>query len=140
MRGKKNTEKDFWLLVDKTDSCWNWLGRLDKDGYGWWWFDDKNVRAHKHSMKLHGKEIKLPLISRHLCNNPKCVNPDHIVAGTQKENIKDQLDAGTFAKLKYDKELIDEIKLAYSKRGVSTRALSALYGVSKSQIHLYVKS
>lgn len=138
MRGKRNTEKDFWTWVDKTDTCWNWIGGKDYDGYGQWAWEGKNMRAHKFSMKLASREIPAGMISRHLCNNTSCVNPEHIVAGTQKENIQDQLLAGTFAKSKYEEILKERIRAEYAIGGMSTRKLAAKYGVSKSQVHLYV--
>jgi hypothetical protein len=140
MRGKKNTEEDFWLLVEKTEYCWNWIGRKDKDGYGNWFYEMKNIKAHRFSMKIAGKEIPDGMVSRHLCNNPSCVNTEHIVAGTQKENIRDQINAGTFSKLKYGKEIRDIIINEYKIGGISTRGLSKKYGVSKSQIHNWISN
>ena len=139
MRGIKNTIEDVWLQVEKTENCWLWTGNLDKDGYGVWWLDGKNVRAHRLISKIYGKEIKPPFVSRHLCHVRKCVNPDHIVQGTQRENVQDQLRLGTHSKLQYPDELIETIKTEYANTKTTTRRLAAKYGVSKTQVGYIVQ-
>ena len=140
MQGKKNTEEDFWVYVDKTEHCWNWTGGKDYDGYGQWAWGMKNIRAHRFSMKLAGKEIPAGMISRHLCNNPSCVNPEHIVAGTQKENIQDQIKAGTFSKTKYSQEKIKEVFDEYAAGGITLRELAVKHGMSKNTVFRYTRS
>ena len=139
MRGTKNTAEDVWSFVDKTGECWLWTGGLDKDGYGVWWLDGKNVRPHRLICKMYGKEIKQPFISRHLCHVRNCVNPDHIVPGTQKENVEDQLRLGTHSKLKYSDDLIEQIKTEYRNSKTTTRRLAEKYGVSKTQVGYIVQ-
>jgi len=129
----KNTPEDIWQHVKKTESCWLWTGGLDKDGYGRWWFEGKNVRAHRMIMNLAGKLIPPNMVSRHTCHVRNCVNPEHIIAGTQKENIHDQLMLGTHSKLKYSNEIIKQMRKEYAEKNVSQLALARKYGVSKSQ-------
>lgn len=89
------TEKQknkFWNKVEKTESCWNYIGYKDCDGYGIF-HAGKNYRAHRFSALIAGKDITKPII-RHLCHNPGCVNPDHLEAGTQHDNMHDMIQAG----------------------------------------------
>lgn len=137
-RGVQNTIETFWSYVNKSDYCWEWFGNTDKDGYGRFWWLGKNVRAHKFSKELSGYPIPDGMVSRHLCNNRICVNPDHIVAGTQRENIMDQLVAGTHSKLKYSDELVKTIRREYAAGGETTRSLAKKYSISKSQVYLIV--
>jgi hypothetical protein len=137
-RGIKNNIQDLWNFVDKSGECWIWLGRKDKDGYGEWWLDGKNVKAHRVAVELDGRKIEKPSISRHLCNQRNCVNPKHIVAGTQKENVQDQLRFGTHSRLKYSDEIIQKIKTEYAKGNISQRGLAEKYGLGKSQVGLIV--
>ena len=138
MQGVKNNIEDIWNLIEKTDKCWLWKGRLDKEGYGVWWFNGKNIRPHRLIMEINGLEIKPPKVSRHLCNVRHCVNPKHVIAGTQKENVQDQLRFGTHAGLKYSDDLVKQIREEYKKTKTSTRKLAEKYKISKSQAHLIV--
>jgi hypothetical protein len=79
----------FWAKADKTDSCWNWTASKDRDGYGVVWVGPgKSLKAHRVSATLSGKDMTKPVV-RHACHNPSCVNPDHLMTGTQADNIKD---------------------------------------------------
>jgi hypothetical protein len=89
----------FWKRVDKTDSCWMWIGSKNSRGYG-----NFNVRtsdqwmnylAHRLSWAIaNNQEVATHLVVRHGCDIPLCVNPDHLTIGTQKDNIRDAWDRG----------------------------------------------
>lgn len=138
MQGIRNTKDSVWDFVDKTNDCWMWKGRKDKDGYGVWWFEGKNVRAHRFIFEIHHGKIEKGKVCRHICNNPGCVNPFHISESTQKENIRDQLIRGTHSKLKYSEDLIKSIREEYSTGKTSTRKISQKYGVSKSHVNYII--
>jgi hypothetical protein len=138
MARKKNEIKDFWEKVEKTESCWLWTGDKDKDGYGRWWFEGRNFRAHRMSLMILGAKIQPEKIVKHNCHNPPCVNPEHLEISTQKENIADQLKRGTHSKLKYPDSVIESIIKDHEELGWGARKLSQKYGVSSSQVSLII--
>ena len=70
------------------NSCWIWLGSKDKDGYGKMSICKKDIRAHRFSFYIYWGFIKQKLIC-HSCDNPSCVNPNHLWIGTHKQNRRD---------------------------------------------------
>ena len=78
----------FWDKVEKTDSCWNWIGAKDKDGYGHFKLKDKNMATHRFVYELIKGKISHELEIDHLCRNRKCVNPNHMEPVTHKINIQ----------------------------------------------------
>ena len=77
----------FWRLVEKTETCWLWLGKKHKGGYGYFSGERKGIYAHRFSYELTNGPIPLGLTIDHLCRNTGCVNPEHLEAVTIRENI-----------------------------------------------------
>jgi hypothetical protein len=91
-----NMEQRFLSYVEKTDSCWLWTGGKC-NGYGIFWAD-KSFRAHRYSYTIYKEPIPVRMIIRHTCDNPSCVNPDHLLVGTSKQNSEDMVDRNRQAK------------------------------------------
>jgi len=78
-------------FFDKVDAlpngCWIWEGGIDKVGYGRFKVNGKLLGSHRFSYEINKSKIPEKMVLDHLCKNPSCVNPDHLEAVTQKENI-----------------------------------------------------
>jgi hypothetical protein len=83
------TEERFWGKVDMTDGCWLWTGPLHSLGYARFRMDrETRVYAHRYAYELENGPIPDGLTIDHICRVRHCVNPDHLEAVTQRENLR----------------------------------------------------
>lgn len=77
----------FWSKVDKSGECWTWTGATNHAGYGRRYFRGRNIMAHRVAYILTQGPIADGMQIDHLCRVRLCVNPAHLEAVTQHENI-----------------------------------------------------
>lgn len=75
--------------------CWIWMGKCDKNGYGMFWFNGMDYRAHRAAYELYkGCPVPEGKFALHRCDTPACVNPYHLFAGTNSDNLRDMVAKG----------------------------------------------
>lgn len=80
---------------EPNSGCWLWTGSCTPTGnYGSFWDRGKLERAHRWSYKHFHGPIESSDDVCHKCDNPPCVNPDHLFKGTRTDNILDSVKKG----------------------------------------------
>lgn len=92
--------KRFWSKVEVRgmDECWTWVANTTPTGYGMFWFKGKMRRAHRVAWILTNGPIPDGLCVCHRCDNPGCMNPQHLFLATQEGNIQDRVQKGRSAR------------------------------------------
>jgi len=124
--------------------CIEWQGTIDKYGYGKVSHRDlapnKVYRlAHRVSYELYKGEIPEGLLVRHMCNNRKCCNPDHLEVGTAKDNYDDAVRAGTLPYIKKKNNPLLEYIERLIKDGWKHREICKYLGIHKSTLYSWRK-
>lgn len=91
---KKQPTQEFILsrsMPEPNTGCWFWLGRVDEYGYGHWRAYPNAVKAHRLSYALFKGPIPPGMHVLHSCDQPGCVNPDHLRVGTAQDNSDDKV-------------------------------------------------
>lgn len=139
----------FLDRIDKSGSCWMWTGYRDKNGYGHLTVDNINRTAHRYSWELVNGSIPDGLFVCHKCDNPSCVNPDHLFLGTQADNVKDCHDKGRSSGGSMPGETNpsskiteDQAKSIFVERNRNRKSLGSIarqYGITEQMVWLIAK-
>lgn len=90
----KSRESDFMWQVFFTTGCWLWGGEYTDHGYGFYDIGGKKVGAHRVSYMIANGAIPKGALVCHRCDNPSCVNPEHLFLGTHLDNCRDKIRKG----------------------------------------------
>ena len=123
------------------DNCWEWIGSKGPKGYGRMREGARESRikgAHRVSWEIHNGEIPDGLCVLHKCDNPSCVNPNHLFLGTYADNNKDRDQKGRHRALRGQSngfaKLTESQVRRIKKDNRTSIAVAADYGVSHSLI------
>lgn len=141
----------FWEKVDKIGPmqgreigrCWKWIGACDKSGRGRIASIGRNgvpALAYRVSWLIHHGEIPSGFDVCHKCDNPNCVNPDHLFVGTRKDNMRDAHSKGRIQKgssrplAKLNEADVVEILNAHFFHKSTNQSLADRFNVSHQRI------
>ena len=144
------------VSITPTDNgCLEWLGSLDRGGYGHFKLGVRPTRAHRIAYLIANSIDPGLFFVCHSCDNPKCVNPEHLFLGTNKDNMRDKEKKGRGNQPRGEKhhsrldtewinrgqakgcaKLTSTDVTAIRADGRSQCKIAADYGVDRSQISL----
>lgn len=136
----------FWQSVDRRgpEECWNWIATKRAKGYGHFNLNYKSIRAHIFSYELMHGRVPAGLLVIHSCDNPSCVNPAHLRAGTPKDNNADMVSrwrhryGSKHPRSKLTEQKVREMRDCHKERDLTYRELGALFGISGSTAYKIV--
>ncbi len=126
-------EKDYNII--KENNCWEWKKTKLKNGYGVYCFHGERIYAHRKSYEFHNNvKLNREEMICHKCDNPLCINPDHLFLGSQFDNIKDGIDKGRIKGKSHSKEIVLKIRKLYNSGEYKQIELSRMFGVEQSVV------
>ena len=84
--------------INPKTGCWDWTGKLSF-GYGRLQYQGAAQLAHRVSWELHHGPILPGMVICHACDNRACVNPEHLLMGSQRANLIDGIQKGRLTQL-----------------------------------------
>jgi len=142
-RAATPVEQRFWNYVEQGDpnECWPWTGATTND-YGVIRDDapsSKMVRATHVSLRIDGRNVGLGEMALHTCDNPPCVNPNHLFVGSNNDNMKDKVTKGrSIGRATTGGSHLSEADVLEIRRrcalGESSRSIAADYSISSPHV------
>ncbi len=135
------TNKDGPIIRTELGPCWIWTKSKGHSGYGMASFKGMPRRAHRFSWEVNNGRIPAFFQVLHKCDNPPCVNPQHLFLGDPKDNSNDKIAKGRASDMrgnnnpaaKLSEVQITEIRMATKNRGMG-RIVAKKFGVSPTCI------
>lgn len=133
------TIKDYLRHTEENSTgCMLWTRCLNTDGYpranirG-----NTNGKVHREVCSLHlGRDIT-GYVVRHTCDNPRCINPEHLVLGTATQNVQDRTERGRCHNHVSDEDL--EIVKALREAGLTYKRISQILNIKIKRVEYIVK-
>ena len=140
-----DTQEDkFWskVKIGNSDECWEWQRGRDKNGYGKFTAMRIQMKSHRVAWALARGKIPDGLLVLHKCDNPPCVNVNHLYLGTWQDNMDDKVSRGRAYSPQGEKqwasklttEDVLKIRQLQSEGKFTQRQLGNIFQVTESQI------
>ena len=131
----------FWskVRVGRLTECWTWGAGASDAGYGRFKINGRLESPHRLAYSMlngpipddtsyHGKVVM------HRCDNPRCVNPNHLKLGSQSDNVQDMVEKGRDSRAAKGARLAPEVIAAVVNDPRPIREAAKIYGVSRTHI------
>lgn len=122
--------------------CWEWIAARHKAGHGKFAVSSKDIQfAHRVSWMLHRGDIPDGMWVLHKCDNPRCVNPEHLYLGDHAQNTADMVSRGRANPPKHQGKQVSWAKLSVEAvmdirtKRVSINEFAKIYGVGRATVH-----
>lgn len=139
-RNSLSLTERFNKQVERTDSCWIWRGSQGSSGYGVIHAHGRLKAAHRVSYELHVGEIPKGMCILHSCDDPRCVNPDHLSLGTRADNCRDKVNKGrhahgeTHGNAALTDAQVVELRRLYTEEHISYDELATHFGIARRTV------
>lgn len=128
-------------VVDIKTGCHLWTRAKNNKGYGHFTENKKTISAPKAAYEERFGAVPEGLVIRHLCHNPACINVEHLITGTHKDNAKDKVEANRqyrpVGELNWSNKLsIEDVVLIQKliENGLTNKAIAKTFNVHKNTI------
>ena len=134
------------MKTASTKDCQVWVRYRTRKGYGQTWDrqQKRRRRAHRVVWEIFNGPIPKGAFVLHRCDNPPCVNPDHLYVGTAADNTRDMIRRGRVSagerrdNARLTREMVRQIRHVYASGRKTKAALARIFGVSPSTIRAAV--
>lgn len=135
-----------WTVT--ASGCWEWNGGLSSKGYGGLWYKGVNYKTHRLAYETWVGPIPEGLHILHSCDNPPCINPEHLRPGTNDENVQDKMNRdrhgyGRMQGSRHGRSKLTEEEVILMREshqnGIDAKQLAATYGVSPDHVRLILR-
>lgn len=127
---KRDLQKLLSFTVAK-DSCLEWTKCYNTDGYPRAAFEgNSNGKVHRVVWELANAKSAMGFVVRHSCDNPRCINPDHLLLGTITDNMRDRDERDRHGAAKLTHEKVKQAREMYATKQYTQRELANLFGVA----------
>ena len=142
------TQNEFWkkINIKEPNQCWDWLGSVNKWGYGRPRFMGELQYAHRLALKFAFPHLQTDgKVVMHICDNPRCCNPKHLLVGSHADNQADKYKKNRQAKGEKNgfscltNEKVLEARKKYIPKVVTYQMLADEYGVCRDTMQKAIR-